>query len=158
MCQGNKKCKACAIAGIFNNNKMKKKLSFKGIGSNLIGGASGAGMKMGINAIISVVDKNGALVGIKKDLVSLGAPIVGSVLMPKVFNKPMVKDAVIGFNAITIFDMALNSGVLPENIAARVSGYDPYALAGYKPYSLAGGNPNLPFNSKNQNPKNQNLG
>jgi len=157
MCQGNKKCKACAISGIFNNNKMKKKLSFKGIGTNLIGGASGAALKMGVNALLSVVDKDGKLTGTKKDLISLAAPIVGGIVLPKVFAKPMVKDAVVGHNAITIFNMVLTSGVLPENVVARVAGYDPYALAGYEPYALAG-NPALPFQAANMNPSKSNLG
>jgi hypothetical protein len=146
MCMNNKKCKTCSIAGLFNNNKMKKpKLNFKGISSSLVGGASGAAVKMGVNAIISTVDKNGVLSGMKKHLVSLALPIVGTVLMPKVFAKPLVANAVIGHNAITIFQAAQE--VLPADIAAKVSGYDPYAMAGYSPYSMAG-NGNLPFQTK----------
>jgi hypothetical protein len=146
MCADNKKCKACSIAGIFNNskNQMKKsKLNFKGVSQSLVNGAAGAGLKMGVNFAISKLDKNGVLTGTKKGLVSLAVPVLASVLAPKLVAKPIVKGAIEGHIAITMFE--LGSGLLPADIAAQVSGYNPVSMAGYNPVAMAGAFPKLPY-------------
>lgn len=147
MCKGNKKCTSCQIAGLFNTKKMKKsKLNFKGVTNTLVGGASGAALKMGFNFALATIDKGGKITGMKKHLASLALPIVGSLVAPKLMAKPAVQNAVIGHNAITIFQAAQEA--LPADLAAKVSGYEPYSIAAYRPYSVSGTDAPLPFQSK----------
>lgn len=151
MCNGNKKCGPCSIAGIFNTkNQMKKsKLNFKGVSQTLINGAAGAGLKMGVNFAMSKLDKNGVLTGTKKGLVSLAIPVLASVLAPKLVAKPIVQGAINGHVAITMFE--LGSSLLPADVASAVSGYNPVSMAGYNPVSMAGRSmPPLPFQAENK--------
>lgn len=147
MCKGNKKCVSCQIAGLFNSKKMKKsKLNFKGVTSSLVGGASGAALKMGFNFALATIDKGGKVTGMKKHIASLALPILGTVIAPKLMAKPAVQNAVVGHNAITIFQAAQE--ILPADISAKVSGYDPYSIAAYRPYNVSGSDAPLPFQSK----------
>lgn len=153
MCNGNKKCRACQIAGLSNNSKMKKKINFKGVASNafkgigkqLIGGTGGAALKMGFNFMLNTIDKEGKVTGLKKHALSLGVPILGHFIAPKFMQNETVSDIVVGHNAITIFQAAQE--LLPEDIAAKVSGYEPYSVAGYRPYNVSGSERRLPFES-----------
>jgi len=121
----------------------KSKINFKGVSQTLINGASGAALKMGVNFAFSKLDKNGVLTGTKRGLASLAIPVLASLVAPKLVAKPMIKGAIDGHVAITMFE--LGSSMLPENIKAAVSGYEPASMAGYNPASVAGPFPKLPY-------------
>lgn len=140
-------CKKCFISGLFTNNnkQMKnKKFNFKGVSQSLISGATGAGLKMAFNFALSKIDKNATLTGTKKSLVSLAVPVLAGVIAPKLVAKPLVKGAIDGHIAITMFE--LGTSLVPEQYKAAVSGYTATALAGYQPVSLAG---RMPFSTAN---------